>query len=108
MGSSKSVVSKGSADSAIVGLLAAIGFSRACGLRGSVSTVLSPVRRWTHWATTTTVADQMIQSLRDLRVEPAARVLDQYGGARALVGSAAVPAVVSPVSAVVTPVFSPV
>jgi hypothetical protein len=51
----------------------------------------------------------MIQSMRDLRIEPAARELDHNPAPRALVGSvAAVPAVVSPISPVVTSVVSPV
>src|SRR5215217_6445904 len=60
-------------------------------------------------ATTAAVVGQMIQSLRDLRVEPAARgTRPQSSAARALVGLAPVPAVVSPVSPVVTSVFSPI
>src|SRR5215217_9585019 len=63
--------------------------SRWCSAR-VVSTVLTEALRLTYWATTRTAADQMIQSMRDLRVEPAARELDH--AARALVGSvAAVP-----------------
>jgi hypothetical protein len=49
--------------------------SRWCSAR-VVSTVLTPALRLTYWATTGTAADQMIQSMRDFRVEPAARELD--------------------------------
>ena len=49
--------------------------SRWCSAR-VVSTVLTPALRLTYWATTRTAADQMIQSMRDFRVEPAARELD--------------------------------